>query len=148
MKTIYLLLLGLFSVTGTIGQNPKSDNMEQEVKAVITSFQEAIAKRNVESLDQLLNKDFRVMANQFKGMDGTLLLSKEAYLKMMSEGKIGGTMYAVEFHEVLVTGHTAAVDVTFASNEEASMHLYLLLVQDTKGHWTLISDLPLMMGGS
>ena len=119
--------------------------MEKEIKQVINDFQQAVAARDLSSLETLLHPDFRVMANRFREGEGTTLLPRETYLGMMKAEKIGGTAYEVEIVNVAVKDHTAAAEVNFTSQPEADMHLFLLLVQDSNDDWQIISDLPILI---
>ena len=118
--------------------------MEREIKTVIDNFQQAVATRDLSSLEALLHPDFRVMANRFRGGEGTTLLPRETYLGMMKSEKIGGTAYEVDIVSVAIKDHTAAAEVNFTSQQEADMHLFLFLVQDSNDDWQIISDLPVI----
>ena len=118
--------------------------MEKAIKDVVNQFQQAVATRDVQSLETLLHPDFRVMANRFRGGEGMTLLPRETYLGMMKAEKIGGTAYDVQVLNVSVHDHTAAAEVHFSSPAEANMHLYLLLAQDSNDRWQIISDLPVI----
>ena len=144
VKVIRFSVLLLVLSTTSYGQSSKNKPMEKEIKEVINSFQQAVATRDIQSLETLLHPDFRVMANRFRGGEGITLLPRETYLSMMKAEKIGGTAYDVKVVSVSVNDHTASAEVNFASQPEADMHLFLLLVQDSNDAWQIISDLPIV----
>ena len=145
MKTLRLSALLVLLSTVSYCQSSTHRAMEKEIKQVINDFQQAVAARDLSSLETLLHPDFRVMANRFSGGEGTTLLPRETYLGMMKAEKIGGTAYEVEIVNVAVKDHTAAAEVNFTSQSEADMHLFLLLVQDSNDNWQIISDLPVII---
>ena len=143
MKRISILLLVL--TFGFIGRaQTNNEAMEQKIKDVALKVEKAAAERNVPELGKYLHKDYRVMANRFKGSAGTTILTREMYLEMMKSGKIGGTSYSTEFLAISISKHTAMVELLFTTNESSNMHKYLLLVQDDNDAWKIISDLPVV----
>lgn len=138
------LIIAIIVTTMTHAQ--KTNNaMETEIKQVVATFDQATASRDIETLESVLHPDYRVMANRFRGIPGTTLITREAYLKMMEGGKIGGTKYEAEYKQISVTGHTAMVDVLLKVKDVPAMHKYLLLVQNEKDEWQIIGDLPIVM---
>lgn len=125
------------------GQN-QNKTMEKEVKDVVLALEKATAERNVEDIDQYLHKDYRVVANRFKGSKTATIITREVYLEMMKSQKIGGTSYQTEFKNVGMTDHTAVVDVLFKSDKTSDMHKYLVLIQDEDNHWKVVSDIPVV----
>ncbi len=141
---IRLFILFVVLSTASYGQSSNQKPMKKAIEKVVYDFHQATAERDIAQLEVLLHPEFRVMANRFRGGDGTTLIPREAYLGMMKAEKIGGTAYDVKVTSVAVNEHTAAVEVDFMSKEEASMHLFLLLVQNSNNEWQIISDLPLV----
>ncbi len=139
--TILVLLLGLGAAQS---KSRKQKSMEQETKMVIESFVEAIAERDIDVLDSLLHDDFRVIANQFKGADKTLILPKTAYLKMIEEGKIGGDPYTLKILNSSVFKHTAMIQADLVHKEKPNMHIFFVLVQGLSGNWKIASDTPVL----
>ncbi len=119
--------------------------MENQIKEVVFSIEKAAAKRDVKELEELLHKDYRVVANRFKGSKTTTILSKEVYIKMMKDMKIGGTSYNIIFSDIKINGHTSLVDLTYVSETTSDMHKYLVLIQDKNNQWKVVSDIPLVI---
>lgn len=144
MKTLGLsLLLTALSFAPTLAQS-NDPAMQDAIRQVISDFENAIAQRDVASLETLLHPDFRVMANRFRGGEGTTLLPRATYLDMMQAEKIGGTKYEAEVIRVAIHDHTAAAEVNLTHSESADMHVFLLLVQDSNNEWKIISNLPVV----
>ena len=142
----YLGALLMAMMVSTIAHAQKTtQEMEIQIKETVKTFDEATARRDIETLESVLHPDYRVMANRFRGTPGTTLITRETYLKMMEGGKIGGTKYDAEYKQVSVTGHTAMVDVLLKQKGVPAMHKYLFLVQDEKDAWQIIGDLPIVM---
>lgn len=149
MKSFKLLTCCIVLLTTKMySQILNTNNMENSIKKVIVDFQKAIAKRDVKSLDIILHPSFRVMANRYKGSEQTVLIDKKAYLTMMGDQKIGGVYYDLKLIDLVIAEHTAMVEANFISDKSANMHLFLLLVQNAKNKWEIISDLPVIDGNN
>ena len=141
----YLFFIALFGTIGYAGaQAQHQSNMESQIKEVVAALEEAAARRDVEQLDVLLHPDYRVVANRFRGSETASIISKAAYLAMMADQKIGGTSYDITFGNVLITEHTAVVDLTYVSDTTSDMHKYLVLIQDEHDRWKVVSDIPVV----
>ena len=123
----------------------KKNSMEQEIKKVIQNVEKASAERNVTELESLLHPEYRVIANRFKGTPGSTIIPRSMYLDMMKAEKIGGTSYQVEFKSISISDHTSMVELLYKTKESSGMHKYLLLVQDEKDQWKVVSDMPIIL---
>ena len=119
--------------------------MKIQIKEVIITIEKAAANRNIEQLTSLLHKDYRVIANRFKGSKNTLIISKETYLQMMKDKKIGGISYDIKFNDIKISEHTAIVDILYLSKTTSSMHKYLVLIKNESNQWKIVSDVPIVM---
>ncbi|WP_217643767.1 nuclear transport factor 2 family protein [Zhouia amylolytica] len=118
--------------------------MENQIKETVTSIEEAAANRDAEQLTELLHRDYRVIANRFKGNENAVIISKDNYLQMMKDEKIGGTSYNINFNDVKISGHTAIVDVLYLLETTSDMHKFLVLIQDENNKWKIVSDIPIV----
>lgn len=145
MKRFLLFaLISIIYFTNCKAQN-QNEIMENEIKNVILSLENATAERSIPKIEEYLHKDYRVVANRFKGSKTTTIITKEMYLEMMKENKIGGTSYQTEFKNISITEHTAIVDVFFKSDKSSNMHKYLILIQDGNNNWKVVSDIPIVI---
>ncbi|MFT0156934.1 nuclear transport factor 2 family protein [Tenacibaculum ascidiaceicola] len=119
--------------------------MKNQIKETVMSIEKAAANRNNKQLKEFLHKDYRVIANRFKGSENTVIISKETYLQMMKDEKIGGTSYNINFNDVKTLGHTAIVDVLYSSETASDMHKFLVLIQDKNNKWKIVSDIPIVL---
>lgn len=145
MKKIFLSVIGVLCIAGSAMAQNQNVKMEKQVKEVLVQIEKAAAERNIAALQDLLHKDYRIVANRFSGTGGTTIINKDTYLAMMKDGKVGGTVYSVEFKEVFIFQHTAMAELVWHSEKTEDMHKYVLLVQDDADHWKLISDMPIMV---
>lgn len=145
MKQILILAcLGtIISLPTCIAQNKTP--MENEIKKVVLNLESATAKRDISEIEKYLHKDYRVVANRFKGANKVTIIAKEMYLSMMQAGKIGGTSYTTEFKSISITDHTALVDLVFTSDISSDMHKYLILILDENDQWKVVSDIPVVI---
>lgn len=119
--------------------------MKNQIKEKVTSIEKAAANRDTKQLTELLCKDYRVIANRFKGSENTVIISKETYLQMMKDEKIGGTSYDINFNDIKISGHTAIVDVLYSSETTSDMHKFLVLILDKNNEWKIVSDIPIVV---
>ncbi|WP_442266804.1 DUF4440 domain-containing protein [Tenacibaculum sp. ZS6-P6] len=119
--------------------------MEKEIKNIVLNLENATSERNISKIKEYLHKDYRVVANRFKGSKTTTIITKKMYLEMMKGNKIGGTSYQTEFKKISITEHTAIVDVLFKSDKSSNMHKYLILIQDENNNWKVVSDIPIVI---
>ena len=144
MKQILILAgLGVIGLVSCRAQNKTL--MENEIKKVVLNLESATAERNILEIEKYLHKDYRVVANRFKGSSTTTIITREMYLEMMQAGKIGGTSYTTQFKSISITGHTAMVDLVFTSDISSNMHKYLILVLDENDQWKVVSDIPVVI---
>lgn len=144
MKQILILVcLGAIGLVSCRAQNKTL--MENEIKKVVLNLESATAERNILEIEKYLHKDYRVVANRFKGSSTTTIITREVYLEMMQAGKIGGTSYTTQFKSISITGHTAMVDLVFTSDISSNMHKYLILVLDENDQWKVVSDIPVVI---
>lgn len=121
------------------------NNMKNQIKEIVASIEKAAANRNIKQLTELLHKDYRVVANRFKGSKNVTIIPKETYLQMMKEKKVGGTNYNINVKDIKIYEHTAIVDVLYISKTTSDMHKYLVLIQDENNEWKVVSDIPIVM---
>jgi len=134
MSSICLIFL-MYSFTN-YNSNPP---MSIQIKDKVIEFAQAIEHRDINQLDKLLHKDFRVVANQYPTKEKLSILSKEVYLSLMQSEKIGGAKYEVRFDYVSVEDHSATVIVHF-KGEKSNMYLTLLLIESVN-EWKIIEDM-------
>ncbi|MFK7934629.1 MAG: nuclear transport factor 2 family protein [Saprospiraceae bacterium] len=112
-----------------------------KISEVIHTFSMAVDQRQVKAADGVLHADFRALVNQFMGSDGVTVLPKSAYLDMLKQEKIGGDQRQVKVHSINLTNNVAVARVTF-TGKELVFHTFIQLVEDKKGNWLIISDMP------
>lgn len=140
---ILMAFLSTISLLNAKAQNQKT--MVKQIKETVTFIEEAAANRDVKQLAELLHEGYRVVANRFKGSKTATVLSKEVYLEMMKNEKVGGTTYDIQYNDIKITGHTAIVDLFYRSDITLDMHKYLVLILDENNQWKVVSDIPIIM---
>lgn len=147
MRNIFYTLMVVFLLPLTTKAQNKIP-MKESITNLIDSFASAIEVRDVKTLDQILHAQFRVIANQFNNEDVTMILSREMYLGMLGENKIGGNKYEVRIKNLSIEQHTASADVLLVNEDALSMHVYFQFVQSKAGVWSIISDNAYFIVGS
>lgn len=111
------------------------------VEQLVNQFAKAGDQRDVAQLKNLLHDDFRLVMNRLFGSEKVDLLGKEAYLKMMEEGKLGGDTRTVKIISIDITQNNAAAKVAL-KGKALTFESYYQLVKNAAGQWQLINDLP------
>jgi hypothetical protein len=112
-----------------------------EVREVIELFVKAGDARNTEQLDTALHDHFRVVANQLMGSAAINVISKEQYLSLMREGKLGGDTRTLDIQSLEVIGKNASAKVKIIG-KALTFGSFYHLIQNNEGQWQLVQDLP------
>lgn len=139
MKILNLILLAVLFSGTVFAQNSKT--AKKEIKQCITNFSSAVGNRNSESLEPLLNENFRVVANRFPTDDKTTVLNKETYISLLKAGKIGGEKREVKIKSIDITNHIAAAKVEFLS-DKSTFTTYQTFILNQQNKWQVLSDMP------
>jgi hypothetical protein len=115
-------------------------NEKDQLKHIIEQFGKAVEARDVHCLDEILHPHFRVLMPHL-GSGEVMTFTKPMYINLIREERIGGDTTRVEFVNLNCVGNTAAVEVNFIS-EKMKMHLFLNLLKDEKGSWSIVTDIP------
>lgn len=137
MKTIIFLIITLFTSMNTLAQI----DQKTEVRKTIEAFSQATALHDVETLERLLEPNYRVVMNQLFGNTSTLILDRATYLSKIEKKEFGGIERSLEFHAIDVNGKTASVKVSLIGNQ-STFTSYFNLIKNTEEEWKIVSDLP------
>ena len=140
----FAALLFLFGCTATnTAQSANLPAMNEQITAVVEAFALAAEQHDVAAFETILHPEFRVIATRYPNPETTSILPRAVYLQLIGGGKIGGEAYDVTVHSVNETKHNATVIATL-TGEKTTMDVTLLLTQDAKGAWSIISDFPII----
>jgi len=139
MKSLLLIMLS-FAAGAMNFTDDEVKDLEKVAKAV-NQFSSSVDARDVKSTDQVLHANFRAVVNRLFGSEEVSIMDKSLYLKMLSDGKIGGDQRKVTIHTINLEGNNAVVKASF-EGAELRFFTFMQLVKDTKGNWTIISDMP------
>jgi hypothetical protein len=130
------LFLSIFINLLIINMNSEKDKIIQTVKTYI----EAGDSRNAAQLDAVLHSSFRGVFNQLLGSNEVKIVSKEHYLQLIADGKLGGDSRKAEILSVDIVENNAAVKVRLQGKALTFESFYQLI--KVNGTWQLIQDLP------
>ncbi len=113
---------------------------KHEIESVITAFASAVDNSDTDAAALYLHPAFRVTLSNFNEPDKALVLNKEQYLAMMSDGKVGGNQRNLS---ILLTDQHKDAAVVKADLDGAKMNFtnYYSLVK-SGGVWLIINDIP------
>jgi hypothetical protein len=121
-------------------RNAESD-ARAEIKKVIELFVKAGDSRNTDQLDTALHDHFRVVANQLMGSSAINVITKNQYLDLMREGKLGGDKRILDIQSVEIIGKNASAKVKL-TGKALTFESFYHLIQNSEDHWQLLEDLP------
>ncbi len=115
----------------------------QRIKQAIIDFVKGGDNSDVELLDKVLHKDFRVTNNGFMGTSGITIITKNEYLNKIKSGAFGGLPRQMEILEIDQSGKIASVKLRIESAENDFIS-YNSLVLDADKEWKLINNLAVV----
>lgn len=131
-----VLAMTLLTITGIANGSEK-----ENVKKAVTDFANAADNSDVVALDEILDDNFRLVMNRLMGSEQVSVITKDVYLDMIKEGKLGGVKRTRQIHHVDITENNAVAKVSLL-NDKMIINSYLLLVKDKNGKWKIVNDLP------
>lgn len=134
-RTLLIFTMMMTSMT-LMAQNDKA-----LIEQAVLQFSKAGDERNTESLTHLLHDDFRIVMNRLFGSETVTLMTKDVYIKMIQDGKLGGDQRTVKIISIDITENNASVKVSLKGTE-LTFQSYYQLVKNVSGQWQLINDLP------
>lgn len=140
MKKIMLMCLASLLSLGTINGQSKD---EKAIKKVIRAFADAGDKNDVNALEKYLDPNYQVAMNRLFGSKEVSIVSRSVYISKIKSKEWGGDTRTLSFLSIIVNGNTAAVHVKM-KGEKATFVSLISLVQNDKGEWQLLSDLPII----
>ena len=118
-------------------------NETNKIKQVIIDFVKGGDNSNIELLDKVLHKDFRVANNGFMGTSGITIIDKKEYLNKIKSGVFGGLPRKMEIEKINQSGIIASVKLRIESAENYFIS-YNSLVLDTDNEWKIIDNLAVV----
>lgn len=113
------------------------------IRQAIIDFVKGGDNSDVELLDKVLHKDFRVTNNGFMGTSGITIITKNEYLNKIKSGAFGGLPRQMEVLEIDQSGKIASVKLRIESTENDFIS-YNSLVLDADKEWKLINNLAVV----
>jgi len=141
MKSNTLVLALSLLSTVAIAQTPDS---KKKVEAAIIRFSSSADEQNAIALEEILDKNFRLVMNQMFGSSETIAMTREVYLEKIRKKEFGGEKRELKIENVLINGKNASAKVLFKGSKMTFISL-LQLSQDSSGNWKLVNDMPTLL---
>ena len=136
--TTGLIILSL-SACAFAGTNDKAD-----IKKIITKFSKAGDNQNAAKLESFLDDNYRVIMNRLFGSKSVGILPKAAYLEKIKKKEFGGDTRKVTIKNITINGTSATAHVHY-DGKKADFASLITFVQNEKGEWKIIADVPFFM---
>ena len=118
-------------------------NDNDRIRQAIIDFVKGGDNSDVELLDNVLHKEFRVTNNGFMGTSGITIIDKIDYINKIKSGVFGGLQRKMQIEEIDKTGTIASVKLRIESSENDFIS-YNSLVLDTDNEWKIINNLAVV----
>ncbi len=115
----------------------------EKIKQVITDFVKGGDNNDIQLLDKVLHKDFRVTNNGFMGTAGITIIDKKEYITKIKSGVFGGLPRTMKIEKIDQTGIIASVKLRIESTENDFIS-YNSLVLDADNQWKIINNLAVV----
>ena len=116
---------------------------KEKIKQVILNFVKGGDTSDIDLLDKVLHKNFRVTNNGFMGVPGVKIIDKKEYLKNIESGIFGGLPRKMEIENIDVCGTIASVKLRIESSENYFIS-YNSLILDVDNTWRIINNLAVV----
>ena len=116
---------------------------KERIKKAIVDFVKGGDNSDVELLNKVLHKDFRVTNNGFMGTTGVTIIDKKEYLSNIETGVFGGLPREMEILELDHSDKIASVKLKIESSKNDFIS-YNSLVLDVDNEWKLINNLAVV----
>lgn len=136
-----LKILGLLFAILTIGCKAQTTEKEAITEA-ITAFSKAGDSNDANTLDTLLDTNYRVVMNRLFGNKTVSVVTKAEYLKKIKTKEWGGDSRELTIENIVINGTVSSAKVTF-KGKKATIVSILILVKNEKGIWKLVNDTPI-----
>lgn len=113
------------------------------IKQAITDFVKGGDTSDIQLLENVLHKDFRVTNNGFMGTPGITIIDKNDYLEKIKSGVFGGIPRHMQIETLEQNGTIASVKLRIESSENDFIS-YNSLVLDTDNEWKIINNLAIV----
>lgn len=112
----------------------------EHIKTVLMAYASAVDAQNVLEAGAYMEANFRVVLNNYKNLPEPTILSKEQYLNMMQDGKVGGAKRSVSV--VFIDAHeSVAIAKVVLESEKTVFRTYYHLIKKATD-WFILSDTP------
>jgi hypothetical protein len=116
---------------------------KDRIEQAIIDFVKGGDNSDVQLLDKVLHKDFRVTNNGFMGTPGITIIDKNEYLNKIKNGVFGGLPRKMKIETLNQSGSIASVKLRIESSENHFIS-YNSLVLDVDKEWKIINNLALV----
>lgn len=117
--------------------------MSDKIKQAIINFVKGGDNSDVQLLDKVLHKDFRVTNNGFMGIPGVTIIGKDKYLQNIRDGIFGGLPRKMQIESIEESGTIAMVKLRLESSENYFVS-YNSLVLDSDNEWRIVNNLAVV----
>lgn len=111
------------------------------IQTAVTNFMHFGDQQDAKALAAILHPEFRTVANRLFGAEEVSLMSKDVYLQLIKDKKIGGDERKLYILEMEVVGNNATVKAVM-EGKVLQFTTFLSLVKSTQGDWKIIGDFP------
>ena len=137
------ILIGLIVLFANAPVQAQSTD-EKEIKDTVLAFAKAGDQNDVQTLEQHLDSNYRVVMNRLFGSSEVAIVPRSVYLEKIKSKEWGGDQRQVSFKNIIVNENVATAKVVLKGKKATFVSL-MDLIKTEKGSWKLISDTPIIL---
>ena len=137
------ILIGLIVLFANAPLQAQSTD-EKEIKDTVLAFAKAGDQNDVQTLEQHLDSNYRVVMNRLFGSSEVAIIPRSVYLEKIKSKEWGGDQRQVTFKNIIVNENVATAKVVLKGKKATFVSL-MDLIKTEKGSWKLISDTPIIL---
>ena len=137
------ILIGLIVLFANAPLQAQSTD-EKEIKDTVLAFAKAGDQNDVQTLEQHLDSNYRVVMNRLFGSSEVAIIPRSVYLEKIKSKEWGGDQRQVTFKNIIVNENVATAKVELKGKKATFVSL-MDLIKTEKGSWKLISDTPIIL---
>jgi|GEM_PF-874331 len=141
MNIVLALLVGVFCLPTDVSLEDSKHPDKKALTTLISQFVEAGDNRDGTVFKEILDDNFRLTINGFRGQPGVTIIDKSTYIDLMEGGRIGGDKRTFKVDHMNVKDNIAVAKVIIEGTTVVFTSYYQF-IKNESGRWLLVGDMP------
>jgi hypothetical protein len=139
MKFLFVIAMVLMQSVDAMAQNKTSMEL-MTIQKQMVEYIAAVDAGDFKKAEKFMDKEFRVVLNNYNNSGTVASIGREQYLAMMEAGKVGGNKRILSFLLIDVQENAALVKVKLEGEKDVFVNYYNLVKKNNE--WLIVNDQP------